>query len=97
VKEPLIAILLSAEEWKHISDEPAGNGGFQGYIRGLQERALPAIGGVTLTFDKEQMGDLLFHLIYGWEGSRGGFQGRLRKAFAAAIIRRIGTVTLRAK
>lgn len=89
VDEPTIEIGLAPEEWFLIAQEPKGEGGYQTYLRELQSRA-EMRDGVIIRFNKRELGDLLFHMMYGWERGRGGFQGRLRKAFGPALQRRLG-------
>jgi len=87
---PRITITLRSWEAKHII-EPAGPGGHQGFQRRLLERMRPKDdGAVEVDFDDLQMGELVRHMSYGHDGSRGGFQGRLRKAFAASLARLLG-------
>lgn len=91
VDEPTIEIGLTAEEWGPLMHAPKGEGGYQTYLRELQGRAEARDStGVIIVFNKRELGDLLFHMMYGWERGRGGFQGRLRKAFGPALSRRLG-------
>lgn len=81
---PTIRIALHSDQWQHIADPPIGEGGFQTYLRYLQARAQPDDnGGVTIRFDKRQLGDLVFHMLY--NVASGGYQGKLRKAFGPAL------------
>jgi hypothetical protein len=62
---------------------PIGAGGHQGFHREIMER-LQEDG--TISFTDEQLGKLVRHMGYG----SGGFQSRLRKAFASHLVRLIG-------
>lgn len=90
MSDQIIRVLLNSFEWHQINKEPSGNGGFQNFIRALRERAEPLSDGVLLRFDREQLGQLVFYMIYGWDKGRGGYQGRLRKAFGRALGEKMG-------
>jgi hypothetical protein len=64
--------------------QPSGQGGHQTlHTRIRQELAL----GPTVTFNDEQLGELIRYMSqYG----SGGFQGRLRRAFIRSICDQIG-------
>ena len=63
---------------------PSGQGGHQSLHKRI--RAALALG-PTVTFDDEQLGELIRYMSqYG----SGGFQGRLRKAFIRSVASQIG-------
>ncbi len=70
-----VAITLTTEEAAQILT-PAGSGGQQTFQQTLIKQLQG--GNLTITLDDDQLGKLIRYMTqYG----RGGFQGRLRKAF----------------
>ena len=88
-KQP-IDLNLFLSEWKQIAEPPVGDGGYQRFLRAMQKRAIIIGTTVSIEFNREQLGDLIFYMMYGWDKGRGGYQGKLRKAFGRVLISRLG-------
>jgi hypothetical protein len=85
----LITFHLRSWELKALQEPPNMKGGQRSFYDNLMSRLIPDNeGGAVIAFNDCQLGELARHMSY--NDGVGGFQGRLRKAFASHFARIVG-------